>query len=176
MTTFVELSGIILKLSNAESIAVVIVFTWQWHYRFQIRLIHQTERSKTRPVPGVFQSVLNIIHRTANPVSHCVFLTKMYRKGYLGKLGTHTKKQRGNPHPEYRTRTTDSDCSATPAIFRFRRFPPAPYQITGTESWLIGSILFYQEIFNGLFSLHMEIYESVKFCPHTEPTPILQII
>ena len=59
-------------------------------------------------MPFLRQTVLDEIHRSADPVSLIVSLAEMNRQDYLRELGAHSQKG-GNPHPEYRTRSSDGD-------------------------------------------------------------------
>ena len=59
-------------------------------------------------MPVFLKAVLDVIHWSANQISVGIGLTEMYRKCYLGKLRTHSQNC-GNPHPEYGSRSSDSD-------------------------------------------------------------------
>ena len=56
------------------------------------------------------QAIFDVIHRAAYPVTVRISFTEMYSKCYLCEFGTHTKKSRA-PHPEYRTGTTNGNCT-----------------------------------------------------------------
>ena len=61
-----------------------------------------------QPVPMFLKTILNVIHWSSNQISVGIGFAEMYRKCYLGKLCTHSKKC-GNPHPEYGSRSSDGD-------------------------------------------------------------------
>ena len=57
-------------------------------------------------MPAFGQSVLNIVHRSANQLSIRIGFAKLDCQGNFRKFGTHTEQGR-NPHPEDCARTTD---------------------------------------------------------------------
>ena len=61
-------------------------------------------------MPVLFQAIFDVIHRPTDQLTFFVCLPKMNRKRNFRKFCTHTK-DRGDPHPENGTRSTDRDRS-----------------------------------------------------------------
>ena len=59
-------------------------------------------------LPFFAQAVLDVIHRSADPISLIVSLSEVHRQGYLCKFRAHSQKC-GTPHPENGTRTAQGN-------------------------------------------------------------------
>lgn len=80
------------------------------HFRFRIRSELRKQKTGTQAKASVFQTVFDVIHRSADQLSVGICLAEMYGKCHLEKLGAHAK-DCGYPHPENCTRSADCDCA-----------------------------------------------------------------
>ena len=65
-------------------------------------------KDRAQPLPVLAQTVLDVVHGAADPVTGLVALTVLDSQRNLSVLGAHTK-QSGDPHPENSTGAADGD-------------------------------------------------------------------
>ena len=67
----------------------------------------------SQPVPMLFQTIFDIIHRSTDTISFHIRLMEMNCKSNFWKLCTHSKKC-WDPHPEHCARSSDCDSTGNP--------------------------------------------------------------